>query len=332
MAEPVYPPRGPKASGAAAPELSILIISYETREMTLACLASVFAETRADFEVIVVDNASHDGSAAAIAAAYADEPRLRLIAEPRNHGFSGANNLAAKDARGEFLLLLNPDTVVLDGALDRLLAFARSRPEARIWGGRTVFADGALNPSSCWARPTAWSAFARTSGLTGLFPRSALCNPEAYGGWDRGDAREVDIVVGCLLLIRRETWAALGGLDPAFVMYGEEADLCLRARRALGARPAITPEATIIHHGGASERVRADRVVRILAGKASVMRRHLAGPSRALALWFHKLWPLTRWGAASAIGALPGRKGEGAAVWREVWARRAEWAEGWPGT
>lgn len=315
----------------AGPALSILIVSYNTREMTLACLASVFAETKGDFELIVVDNASTDGSADAIAAAFGADPRLRLLAEPRNHGFAGANNLAAGLARGRRLLLLNPDTVVLHGAIDRLAAFADARPEAGIWGGRTVFADGRLNPTSCWARPTAWSAFCRLAGLTGLFPRSARFNPEAMGAWPRDAEREVDIVTGCFLLIGRETWEALGGFDPAFVMYGEEADLCLRARR-LGVRPRITPAATIVHHGGASETVRADRVARILKGKASVMRRHLTGWRRGLALNCHRLWPLTRWWAASLIGALPGRKAESAAVWREVWRRRDDWARGWPGT
>lgn len=315
----------------ATPEVSILVVSWNTREMTLACLRSVLAETRAAFELIVVDNASDDGSAAAIAAEFGADPRVRLIEEAENHGFARANNLAARGARGEFLLLLNPDTVTLDGAIDRLLAFARARPEAGIWGGRTVFADGWLNPTSCWARPTAWSAFCRVSGLTGLAPRSALFNPEAYGGWARDAEREVDVVTGCFLLIGRALWERLGGFDPAFLMYGEEADLCLRAR-AMGARPRFTPEAVIVHHGGASETVRADRVARILRGKASVMRRHLRGPSRWAALTCHRLWPLTRWGAASLLGALPGRRAESAAVWREVWRRRGEWAEGWPGT
>ena len=315
----------------AGPALSILVVSYNTREMTLACLASVFAETRGDFELIVVDNASADGSAEAVAAAHGADPRLRLLAEPRNHGFAAANNLAAGLARGRRLLLLNPDTVVLDGAIDRLCAFADARPEAGIWGGRTLFADGTLNPTSCWARPTLWSAFCRVAGLTGLFPRSETFNPEAMGAWPRDAERAVDVVTGCFFLIDRALWDRLGGFDPAFVMYGEEADLCLRAR-ALGARPRITPEARIVHHGGASEAVRVDRVVRILAGKASVMRRHLTGWRRRAALTCHRLWPLTRWWAAGLLGALPGRRAESAAVWREVWDRRAEWAEGWPGT
>ena len=125
-----------------APDLSILIISYNTREMTLACLRSVAAQTRTPHEIIVLDNASDDGSAAAIAAEF---PDVTLLAETRNHGFARANNLAALQAKGAFLLLLNPDTLVLDGALDKPAGLRAPGPEARIWGGRTVFGDGSLN-------------------------------------------------------------------------------------------------------------------------------------------------------------------------------------------
>ncbi|MDE3120769.1 MAG: glycosyltransferase family 2 protein, partial [Paracoccaceae bacterium] len=118
------------------PQLSIIVVSYNTRDMTLACLASVFAQTRTPFEVIVVDNASTDGSAEAIGAAF---PQVRLMAETTNHGFAAAHRLAVPVARAPWLLLLNPDTVVLNGALDKLLAFAERTPDAGIWGGRTLF-------------------------------------------------------------------------------------------------------------------------------------------------------------------------------------------------
>lgn len=303
-----------------APRLSILIISYNTREMTLECLRSVARETRTPHEVIVVDNASPDGSAAAIAAEF---PDIRLFAETTNHGFAGGNNLAAAHARGDYLLLLNPDTVVQDGAIDTLLAFAERTPDARIWGGRTLFGDGSLNPGSCWGRMTLWNVFARTSGLTGIFPRSARINSEDYGGWRRDNEAEVDIVSGCFFLIRRADWAALGGFDPVFYMYGEEADLCLRARRALGARPRITPEATIIHYGGASEAVRSDKMVRLLAAKMTLIERHLPAWQRGAARRLYRLWPLTR---RIALG-IAGRR-ERAAVWGEIWDRRAEWEHG----
>jgi GT2 family glycosyltransferase len=309
-------------------EVSILVVSHNTRAMTLAALESVVRATkRVSYELIVVDNASHDGSPAAIAE-HASGPRLWALAQ--NVGFARANNLAAAQASGEYLLLLNSDTVVLDGAIDRLLAFAQRTPEAGIWGGRTLFADGALNPASCWARMTLGNLFCRATGLTGLFPRSELCNGEAYGGWARDSEREVDIVSGCFLLVSRALWRELGGFDPAFFMYGEDADLCLRARRA-GARPRVTPEATIIHHGGASEACRTAKMVKLLAAKALLIEREFAPWSRPLASLLLTLWPGSRALALSLGARVTGRAdiATRAAVWREIWSRRGEWHGGY---
>jgi GT2 family glycosyltransferase len=311
----------------ARPAVSVLIVSYNTKEMTLACLRSLREETRAPHEVIVVDNASSDGSAEAIAR---DFPEVRLVRSRRNVGFAAATNLAAAAADGRFLLLLNPDTLVLDSAVDRLLAFAGRRPSARIWGGRTLFADGTLNAGSCWQRMTLWNTFCRTAGLTGVFPHSALFNPEGYGGWARDSERPVDIVTGCLLLIERSFWERLGGFDPAFFMFGEEADLCLRARR-LGASPRVTHEATIVHHGTASLPDRADALALILRAKVELASRHLPRWQRPLALGLLRLWPLSRLVALRLAGrvAATASAGTSVATWGEVWRRRESWWSGY---
>lgn len=308
-------------------DLSVLIVSYNTRELTLACLRSLYAETHGlGFEVIVADNASSDGSAPAIAAEF---PTVRLIARQDNLGFARANNLAAEHATGEYLLLLNPDTVVLDGAVRKLVAFARSRPGAGIWGGRTLFADRSLNPTSCWARPTPWSMFCLGTGLASVFRRSRLFDPESLGPWARDTVREVDIVTGCFLLISAERWRELRGFDPVFFMYGEEADLCLRARE-LGCRPAISPEATIIHYGGASEHVRADKMARLLSAKATLIRRHWPPASRWFGLSMLWAWGATRAAATGCLATFaPRRFSPHAEVWRTVWRRRSEWLPGY---
>jgi GT2 family glycosyltransferase len=314
-------------AGDKPPQLSILVISYNTARLTLACLASVVAETQATtYEIIVVDNASSDASADAIAAAL---PKVRLIRSDENLGFARANNLAAGIAKGDLLLLLNPDTVVLDGAIDRLMAFAKARPEARIWGGHTVFGDGSLNPSNCWRRMSLWSLFCRATGLTGLFSKSEIFNAEAYGGWPRDTEREVDIVTGCFFLIERRFWEELGGFDPLFFMYGEEADLCLRAR-LLGARPRITPDARIVHYGGASERVRADKMVRLSCAKVSLLVRHMPAGLRGAGIFLYRLWPLSRMMAYRvAMMVRPNdRFAAEHATWSEVWQRRREWQQG----
>ncbi len=309
-------------------DVSIVLVSYNTSSLTRAALDSVLSETHdTSYEVIAVDNASNDDSAAMLAA---HPVQARTFALHENIGFARANNLAARHARGRYILLLNPDTVVLDGAIDKLVAFARTTPKSRIWGGRTLFADRSLNPSSCWGRMTPWNLFCRASGLTGLFPRSELFNGEALGGWQRDCVRHVDIVSGCFFLIERGLWDGLRGFDPLFFMYGEEADLCLRAH-AFSARPAITPAATIIHYGGASERARTDKMVRLLAAKASLIDRHwnplLAPAGRALLA----AWPLTRAIATTAVSLAahsPTRQ-DTAKAWRQIWSRRREWRNGY---
>jgi hypothetical protein len=177
---------------------------------------------------------------------------------------------------------------------------------------------------------TPWRLLCRATGLTGLFPRSALCNGEAMGGWQRESEREVDIVTGCLLLTTAQLWRRLGGFDPVFFMYGEEGDLCLRARH-LGARPAMTPEATIIHYGGASEATRAGKLVKVLAAKATLIERHFPLQTRRLGLALNAGWPLGRWLALAASGHISGRADvqARARVWQEIWQRRAEWRNGY---
>ncbi len=316
-----------------APKIAIIVVSYNTRDMTLACLRSVYAETSTPFELVVVDNASSDGSAEAIAAAFpaAEYPNLKLIAETTNHGFAPAHDIAIPQTTAPWILLLNPDTVVLDRALDNLVAFGESTPDAGIWGGRTLFGDKSLNPYSCWRRMSLWTIFCRVFGLTGIFPRSALFNAEEYAGWARDSIRQVDIVTGCLFLIRRDFWDRLGGFAPEFTMYGEEADLCLRARAA-GARPQITPSATIIHYGAASEPVQADRIVRVLRAKMELILRHFPATTRGAGHALFRLFPLSRKIATGLAAKVLKRdllrlKAE---TWAKVWARRAEWQDGFP--
>lgn len=306
------------------PVLSILVISYNTREMTLECLRSVIRETRqTSFEVIVLDNASADGSAEAISTEFSG--RVRLIASEVNLGFAAGNNRASQEACGEFLLLLNPDTVVLDRAIDNLMGFAKAHPLAGIWGGRTLFSNGLLNPGSCWSRQTLWSLLCQACGLTSIFRRSSLFNPEGMGGWNREGIRPVDIVSGCFLLISTDLWRKLGGFRQEFFMYGEEADLCLRARD-IDARPIVSSAATIVHYGGASESIRADKLVRLLGAKMRLVEYHFPSHSRWLGRWLLSLWPLSRYWALSILGRIVGQPvSSKSAVWREVVQRRNEW-------
>ncbi|MEM1097416.1 MAG: glycosyltransferase family 2 protein, partial [Planctomycetota bacterium] len=192
-------------------DLSILIISFNTRELTLACLRSVFDHAvDAEIEVILWDNASSDGSADAVAEAF---PQVRLVRCEENLGFGIANNRAAELATGDRLLLLNSDTEVDPGTLDRLLAFAEAHPQAGVIGGRTFFGDRTLNPTSVYGRPSLRAVACKGLGLSVIGRRSKWLNPESLGGWARDTARPVDIITGCFLMMRKPDWDQLGGFD-----------------------------------------------------------------------------------------------------------------------
>ena len=304
-------------------DISIIIVSYNTKKLTLKCLRSVYEQTNGiSFEVIVVDNNSTDNSAESISEYY---PDCILIPLKENIGFARANNLAAKGASGDYLLLLNPDTIVMDGAIQRLLDFAQKNPDNLIYGGRTLYADLSLNPTSCWRRPTLWSLFCYAVGLTSIFRRNALLDPESYGAWPRDTVRIVDIVTGCFLLIDKKFWDCLGGFDPQFFMYGEDADLCLRAA-AKGAKPVITPDATIIHYCGASETVRADKMIRLFRAKGQLMNRHWNPVSKCIGLSLLKFSVLSRAVACQClVPFMPGTPSKNAESWKEIWRRRKEW-------
>ena len=310
----------------ATPALTVQIVSYNTRDLTLRCLETLLAATAAPMRVVVLDNASDDGSADAVAAAF---PQVELIRSPDNLGFARANNVIAETAATEWLLLLNSDTEVLPGAIDDLLAFARANPAHGIYGGRTLFPDGSLNRGSCYDRLTPWSAFCHATGLVAAFRDSALFDTENIGGWARDSVREVDIVSGCFFLIRTALWRELGGFDPRFFMYGEEVDLCHRAR-ARGWRPVVTPAATIVHLGGASRSSPASKRIQVARSRASVVALHWPArwrPWGRAMLW---LWAANRYAAATLLArAGVGRAAGPRGLWAEVWARRHDWLRGW---
>lgn len=301
-------------------DLSIIIVSYNTKDMTLACIESVIEQTKTlDYQVIVLDNDSSDGSAQAIQARF---PHIQLIESKENLGFAQGNNIAVLDAVGDYLLLLNPDTLILDQAIDRLYAFAKSYQGEGIFGGRTYLGDGTLDPTSCWKEPSLWSLFCFAVGLTAIFKRNKFFDPESYGGWQRDSVRSVDIVTGCFLMIRKTVWGELGGFSPDFFMYAEEADLCLRAKE-IGVQPVIFPDARIIHYGGASEKVIADKMVRMLSSKVVLIRKHWKHPwSIGLGTFFYLTGAFVR--AWNPIGFF--FVSDKVVQWRKIWARRAEWA------
>jgi N-acetylglucosaminyl-diphospho-decaprenol L-rhamnosyltransferase len=315
------------ASDVENAELTVIIISYNTAQLTLKAIETLFANTiETKFNCVVFDNASKDNSVAIIRAAY---PRVHVIASKENIGFARANNLVARECKTPYLLLLNPDTETQSGAIDALMAFAKFNPHAGIWGGRTTFADGTLNIASCWAVPTVRSLLFRASGLTALLPRSQFISPETYGGWQRDSIRDVDIVVGCFLLVGRPLWQQLGGFRAKYYMYGEDADLCLRARK-LGFQPAITPKATIIHHVGASTSRGEEKAILVMKSRASLIRDHWPQWKIGTGIFLMWVWAALRFLVTRPLGlSRHTRLRNSAKRWHAIWTRRAEWLPGY---
>jgi GT2 family glycosyltransferase len=309
------------------PTVSIIVVNFRTRDLTMECLRSIVRETHeASYEILVIDNASGDGLLDQVRQ---EMPTARCMQLATNVGFARANNIAAAKARGSYLLLLNPDTLVLDGAIDKLLAFAMQKPDAKVWGGQSLRGDRSLDPTSCWRRITLWSAICRTLSVDTAFPNSAVFSSEAYGGWDRASVREVDIICGCFMLIDRMLWKQLNGFDGTFFMYGEEADFCMRAAK-VGARPTFTPDAEIIHYGGASEQVHTEKLIRGLSARAEIIKRHFSPTTKRAGLFVNLLQPLVRaWGyrLVGLASRSPTRRHK-AEVWLEVWKRRSTWRYG----
>ena len=304
-------------------DVSIVIVTYKCREAARDCLASIYETTNGvELEVIVLDNASDDGTVEMVRSEF---PQVRLIASSENLGFAGGCNRAAEEASGDYVFLLNPDTVLHEGTVAHLVEFARSHPENGIYGGRTVRPDGVLDPGSCWAAPSVWSLFCFATLLTTAFRGSRVFDPEVMGGWKRDSVREVDIVTGCLLFVTRSHWEALGGFDLRFFMYGEDADLSLRAA-ALGHRPAITPDAVVTHEIGVSSSTREDKLMLLFRGKATLLRKHWRGLRLRAGLFLLK----TGVGVRGLLAVLGRRTDGSAGAWREVWRERGDWLPGYP--
>lgn len=250
-AQAATPSAAPVAPARSALRLSIVIVNWKVKDLLRECLRSIAAGTqltRADYEVIVVDNASDDGSVAMLEREF---PSVKVIASRENIGFARANNEALAQCHGRYLLLLNPDTVVSDRGIDRMLAYMESHANVGALGCRLVYPDGSFQRWTGGAMPTLWNAACHFLFLGRILP-VALAGPGLFLQRDVAGDLEVDWVSGACMALRRD---ALGDriFDPSYFMYGEDVELCDRLRRA-GFVVLYSPSVTIVHHHGASMR------------------------------------------------------------------------------
>ncbi len=229
-------------------DVSVIIVNWNTKRLLQDCLESLYVQGgNVDTEVIVVDNASTDGSVEMVRD---DFESVKLIENMENRGFAAANNQGMAAAKGRYVLLLNSDTVVLDNAVARTVNFADAHPRAAVTGCRVLNADGTLQPT-CFMFPSTLNMLLSSTYLYKLFPGSRFFGRERMTWWDRNDVRQVDVVTGCFMLVRREAIDQVGMMDERFFMYAEETDWCYRFKESSW-DVIFTPVARIIHLGGQS--------------------------------------------------------------------------------
>ncbi len=251
--------------------LSIIIVNWNVRELLDRCLASIFAADLApgSFEIIVVDSASADDSVAMVRQKY---PAVRLLAQERNVGFTRGNNIGLAQAQGDFLLLLNPDTEVRPDALGAMLDYLLANPAVGIVGPHTLNSDGS-HQSSRRRFPSLMTGIFESSWLAAAAP-ARIERDYRMLETDDDDIMLVDWVQGSALMLRRELYRDIGGMDEAYVMYSEELDYCRRAKHA-GWQVAYHGGAVIAHHGGkSSEQVAAQTLIHFHTSKLRYFRKH----------------------------------------------------------
>lgn len=238
-------------------KLSICIVNWNTRDLLTQCIKSVYETTHGfAYEIIVVDNNSSDNSVDQVRKMF---PDVRLIVNNENRGFAAANNQAIKVAQGEYVLLLNSDTVVLSNALEILVKFMDKHPEAGACGSKRIKPDGSLD-MTVRGEPTIMGTLFHLLGLNKVFPDNRYARKYYLTDWDHNTLREVPKIGGACLMLREKTLDQVGLLDERFFMYGEDVDLCYRIKGG-GWRIYYVPQSVIIHYLGGSSRKASYRMI-----------------------------------------------------------------------
>ena len=230
-------------------DLSIIIVNYNVKEFLQNLIHSIYKAARnIKYEIIIVDNASDDGSVEFLREKF---PDVKLIVNEENLGFSKANNIGLKCAAGKYLLLLNPDTLVGEDTFDKMIEFFESTPEAGLAGCKILNPDGTLQLACRRSFPGPWTSFCKVTGLSSLFPGSKIFARYNLTYLDENQTYEVDAISGSFMMLTREVYEKVGGLDEEFFMYGEDLDLCYRIQKA-GYKVYYVHTTQIIHYKGES--------------------------------------------------------------------------------
>ena len=265
-------------------KLSVIIVNYNVKHFIEQCLFSVFqASENFTCEVFVVDNNSVDGSIGLIKEKF---PKVYLIENKINTGFSVANNQALKLATGEYVLLLNPDTVVQEDTFTKVLAFMDETPNAGGLGVKMLDGQGNFAPESKRGMPTPSVAFYKMVGLAKLFPNSKKFGKYHLSYLNENEINEIEVISGAFMLLRKSVLDKIGFLDETFFMYGEDIDLSFRIAKA-GYKNYYFPNTQIIHYKGESTKRSSLNYVLIFYKAMSIFsKKHFSGSN---AFWFNFL-------------------------------------------
>ncbi len=275
-------------------KLSVVIVNYNVKHFLEQCLHSVYKAAKGiETEIFVVDNNSVDGSARLIREKF---PNLVYIENTKNVGFSKANNQAIRLAKGEFILLLNPDTVVEEDTFRKVVSFMETHPDAGGLGVKMIDGKGNFLPESKRGLPTPEVAFYKMFGISKLFPRSKRFGRYHLSYLDENEVHSVEVLAGAFMLLRKETLDKIGLLDETFFMYGEDIDLSYRITKA-GYKNYYFPGTTIIHYKGESTKKGSLNYVKVFYNAMIIFaRKHFTGGKAGVftfilqfAIWFRAL-------------------------------------------
>ena len=271
-------------------KLSIIIVNYNVRYFIEQAIGSIYqSDIEDDFEIIVVDNASSDQSVSMIRNRF---PEVRLIANEENVGFSKANNQGIKIAQGEFILLLNPDTVLAKDTLSMCLDRISKDDDIGALGVRMIDGAGRYLPESKRGLPTPFVAFCKAFGLSTLFPTSKIFNKYHLGFLNENEEAFIDVLPGAFMLLRKSAIDKVGLLDESFFMYGEDIDLSYRIIQG-GYKVLYFPKTSIIHYKGESTKKGSLNYVKIFYGAMIIFaRKHFTG---GRAFWMEWIYRIAVW-------------------------------------
>lgn len=252
-------------------KLSVVIVNWNVKECLRRCLASIYTHTKGiDFDVFVVDNDSSDGSQDMVQREFS---QVHLIANSENAGFATANNQALEKCEAAYVLFLNPDTELLDNALQAMVAFMDAHPAAGSMGCRLINPDGSLQ-HSCRSFPSLFTDLAGNLYLDWMFPKSPFFNRYRMGFWEHDRVREVEVPAGACLLVRHEVIKKIGPFDMRFFMYYDEIDLCYRIKKN-GWKTLFVPSIEVVHYTSqSSKQVPMETVRRIYRSRLLYFEKH----------------------------------------------------------